>query len=280
MKIEALAKVNFTLEVLGRRPDGYHELRSVVLPVTLSDILEIEESSGIESDTGYGEGDLAVKAARALAEFARVKAGAKIHIDKRIPVGGGLGGGSADAAATLVALNEIWGLGLSREELSRLGASVGSDVPSLVMGGAVLMEGRGERVKPISSPEINLVIANPGVNSSTREVYSRCVPVVRRQSSSQLMVDALADNDLPAVSDCLVNDLQESAISLYPAISRLTEEIRSMGAQGVLMSGSGSSVFGVFEAREDAIKAAEALREKNFRAWHCRTLASQCSSIA
>ena len=153
MTVEANAKVNFTLEVFGKRADGYHALRSVVMPISLSDTLDIDvtDDGSITSDTGYDD-DLCVKAARVLrsqiSDF-RSQIGARIHVMKRIPAGGGLGGGSADAAAVLRALNELWKVGLSREELAEIGAQVGSDVPALVMDGPVVMEGRGEKVQDL-----------------------------------------------------------------------------------------------------------------------------------
>lgn len=272
MKLEAYAKVNFTLEVLGRRGDGYHELRSVVLPVSLADAIEITEDDEISSDSGYGENDLAVKAARALAASAGVDRGARIHIEKKIPVGGGLGGGSADAAATLVALNEIWRTGLSREELSEIASAVGSDVPALTLGGAVLMEGRGERVSRVESVGVDLVVANPGVECSTATVYSACRSFHREVSPSAAMIDALAKGDLTAIAGSLMNDLERPATSLCPAIGRLSDDIRSLGAKGVLMSGSGSSVFGIFSSQSDAAAAAMSLRKMNYGAWSCRTI--------
>ena len=145
MTTEAYAKVNLTLEVFGVRGDGYHALRSLVVPISLSDTLEIAPSAALSSDTGYDD-DLVLKAARALDP----SRGAEIRVTKRIPAGGGLGGGSADAAATLVALNDFWNLGCSREELCEIGAQVGSDVPALVLGGPVVMQGRGEVVERVA----------------------------------------------------------------------------------------------------------------------------------
>ena len=163
MKVEANAKVNFTLEVFGRRTDGYHALRSVVMPISLSDTLDIEVSDDgeITSDAGYDD-DLCVKAARVLRNVRMFESssvrmlGARISVKKRIPAGGGLGGGSADAAAVLRALNELWGIGLSREALAEIGAQVGSDVPSLVFNAPVVMEGRGEKISPLSTSTSSL----------------------------------------------------------------------------------------------------------------------------
>lgn len=240
MTIEAYAKVNYTLEVYGVRPDGFHALRSVVLPISLSDTLVVEPAAAFSSDTGYPD-DLCLKAARALKPDFPVA----IHVAKRIPAGGGLGGGSADAAATLLAVNELAGLGHSVDALARIGATVGSDVPALVLahaGGAVLMEGRGEQVSRVAAkvPSRHLVLANPGVASSTKEVYARAVP-----------------REMPA--DGRVNDLQAPAVALYPEIAEALKALSAMGAREGMMSGSGSTVYGFAASAESAAEIASAL---------------------
>ena len=272
MTAEAYAKVNLTLEVFGRRPDGFHALRSVVQPIELADTLSFESfpDGKIESDTGYGEADLAVRAARALRSAAfpggSASPGVRIKVVKRIPAGGGLGGGSADAAATLVALNALWGAGLSVEELCVIGASVGSDVPALVLAhslrGPVMMEGRGELVRPLSADErsrlgrrVHMVLANPGVESSTAEAYAGCSPRER----------PLAD---PLASP--VNDLQGVACRLHPEISSALDALAASGADGVMMSGSGATVFGFASDAAAAGRIAAAVRERGFLAWSTR----------
>lgn len=269
MRVEAYAKINLTLEVFDKRSDGYHALRSVVLPVSLSDTLTIEAAGDgtLASDAGYFD-DLCLKAARAL-DPAR---GARISVVKRIPAGGGLGGGSADAAATLLALNELWELGKNREELAAVGARVGSDVPALVLGGPVLMEGRGEKVsrleigheaKDARLGRLNFVLVNPGVFSSTAEVYSRCRPRLPSDASIVYnMQQALEYGDLKGIAAGLMNDLQEPAVKLHPGIREALEALKAAGAEGVLMSGSGSTVFGLVpsESRGREIAAALAAR--------------------
>lgn len=269
MTIEAPAKVNLTLEVLGERSDGYHALRSVVLPISLGDTLTVTVTAdgAIMSDSGYPD-DLCVKAARTLRTAVGGTRGADIRIVKRIPVGGGLGGGSADAAATLIALNELWGCGLGRARLAEIGAAVGSDVPALVFGrdgGAVLMEGRGERVSPLAAMPLDLVLVNPGVFSSTKEVYARCT--ARRAddpNATAALAAALAAGDLRGVTAALANDLQPPAEALHPEITAALAALRTAGAAGVLMSGSGSTVFGVMPSRAAADDLAGVLRTRGY----------------
>lgn len=245
LKIEAHAKINLTLQVLGRRPDGYHELRSVVVPIPLHDDVVLEASDGISvtlrslgSRESLGaleelerlpqERNLAWRAAQALRQATGCARGARISIVKRIPAGGGLGGGSADAAAVLNGLNELWGLHLSKTRLAEIGATVGSDVPALVWGGPVLMEGRGERVSPLPPgvrvPDLaRLVLRFPSVAASTPAVYAEFREEDRGRGA---------------------NDLQPAACRLYPEIAAALKALEVEGCEGVQMTGSGSTVFG------------------------------------
>lgn len=260
MTVEASAKINLTLEVYGRRADGFHELRSLVQPIAFADTLDFEPSEGgtIVSDTGYGEADLIVRAARTLRTAyapSRPNLGTRIHVVKRIPAGGGLGGGSADAAATLRALNELWGLKRSPEELAALGAAVGSDVPALVLAqhfrAPVWMEGRGERVRvaaPAQTARRSLVLVHPGVSSATAEVYARCTP-----------------RTMPATD--AVNDLQAAACALHPEIAYALAALVAVGAQDVMMSGSGSVVYGFADGEPSARAIAARLRALGCTTW-------------
>ena len=277
MDIEAFCKVNFTLEVLGRRPDGYHALRSVVVPVSLSDTLHVESTDGaVTSDTGYSD-DLCVKAARVLLGDGKGR-GASIGVEKRIPTGGGLGGGSADAAATLAALNEMYSLGLSPAELADAGAKVGSDVPALVLSrtaGAVLMEGRGEFVSPLGAglPLIHMVLVNPGVFSSTPEVFRACTPRVTNDAKILYnMKTALESGDVERIARSLQNDLEAPAMALHPEIARAKSALSEAGALGATMSGSGSTVFGLVESEEAGRKVASSLAGQGCKAWSVHTV--------
>lgn len=235
MILEAHAKINLTLEILGVRPDGYHDLRSVVVPIPLHDdvTLELADDVVVEMPGDLPqERNLAWKAAQALRRATGSTKGARIVIEKRIPQGAGLGGGSADAAAVLNGLNELWELGLSKARLCEIAAEVGSDVPALTFGGPVLMEGRGERVTPLADsplvgfplPDLSrLVLRTPPVFVSTPSVFREF-----RESDRGLGP----------------NDLQPAACRLHPEISDALAGLEAEGCEGVMMSGSGSSVFG------------------------------------
>ena len=285
MTVEAYAKVNLTLAVYGKRPDGYHALRSIVQPIVLADTLEIEPTDDglVSSDTGYGENDLIVRAARALVSRSRAAGtsrlpctpGCRVRVTKRIPAGGGLGGGSADAAAALNALNALWRLGKSPEELADIGAAVGSDVPALVLAQhyrrPVLMEGRGEKVSVLRRLRfplrgLPLVLANPGVHSSTPEVFAHCTPRVSDATGA-----AFSPREGGDVLR-LFNDLQEAAIALHPEIDATLEALRSLGARETMMSGSGATVFGFVETDSEAERLVKALQARGFSAWCSRML--------
>lgn len=240
VKVKAHAKINWTLEVLGKRPDGYHDLRSIVLPVALHDVVDLELAGAITCKTkGLDipqEKNLAYRAAVALCEATGCAQGVSISIEKHIPSGAGLGGGSSDAAAVLNALNAMWNLNLSCERLCEVAAGIGSDIPALVMGGPVLMEGRGEIVRRIdadllkglgveSLPTADLIeVFCPDVFSSTPAVYGEF-----------------------RESDCGLgpNDLQPAALRLYPEIADALANLEGKGLKRVTMSGSGSAVYGV-----------------------------------
>ena len=284
MTVSANAKVNFTLEVFGKRADGYHALRSVVMPITLSDTLDIEvmDDGEITSDTGYDD-DLCVKAARILRSSVSSlpsSLGAAIRVTKRIPAGGGLGGGSADAAAVLRALNELWNVGLPREELAEVGAQVGSDVPALVFNAPVVMEGRGERVTPLirsfehsEHSNIHLVLVNPGVHSSTKEVYAACTPrPLDGEDATARMIEAIDSGNPEKIAAALMNDLQSPAVKQHPEIADALVSLRTAGVIGAMMSGSGSSVFGIVQDAAEAERISSEMNARGYKAWPVQTL--------
>ena len=281
METKAYAKVNFTLEVFAERADGYHALRSLVVPVSLCDTIEVESAPGgsISSDSPYPD-DLCVKAAVKLRSAAIARGiqgaenlGAAISIVKRIPAGGGLGGGSADAAATLKALDSLWGLGFPRAALLEVAAQVGSDVPSLVHGGAVIMEGRGEIVSPFMDfAPFWLVLANPGVSVPTKKVFAAAQ--ARLTNDTRILHNirsALERRDLMDIASAMVNDLASPAQSLYPEISGALDALRDAGVCGPMMSGSGSTVFGLVPDEARGREIAALLEAKGLKAWCVHT---------
>jgi 4-diphosphocytidyl-2-C-methyl-D-erythritol kinase len=240
MTVNAYAKINWTLRVLGGRSDGYHDIESIVLPVALHDVITIEEDSSITCETmGLDvpqEKNLAYRAAVALRDATGCTRGARITIEKHIPPGAGLGGGSSDAAAVLNALNGMWDLGLPCDRLCEIAAGIGSDIPALVLGGPVLMEGRGERVRRIDADVLRKLGIESLPSAESIEVY--CPEVF---SSTPAVYGEFRESD----RDMGPNDLQPAALRLYPAIADGLKYLQGKGLRRVTMSGSGSAVYGV-----------------------------------
>lgn len=277
MTVQAHAKINLTLEVFGERADGYHALRSLVVPVSLADTIEIlpEGDGAIVSDSPYPD-DLCIKAAKALRDALGHDSslGASIRTEKHIPAGGGLGGGSADAAAVLLALNELWGAGLDRARLCEVAAEVGSDVPALVLGGPVLMEGRGENVSKFGEfPPFSLVLASPGVFSSTKEVYANCQS--RMTDDPAILYNmrlSLQSGDCERIAAAAVNDLALSACRLHPEIAATMDSLRECGVAHPSMTGSGSTVFGLVPNDARGHEVAALMEAKGCKAWSVHSL--------
>lgn len=256
MKIyeKAPAKINLVLDVKRKREDGFHEVEMIMTMVDLADRLEMEPLSRdqiiISSQVGYiplDEKNLAFQAAQLIKERYGVKQGVYIHLDKKIPVAAGLAGGSSDAAATLRGLNRLWQLGISEQELCQLGAELGSDVPFCVTGGTALATGRGEKLERIANPpQCWVVLAKPPINVSTADVYGRFrVNKIDKHPSISDMITALEGGSFSSMCNSLGNVLEQVTLSLYPEVRQLKESMIRLGADGVLMSGSGPTVFGL-----------------------------------
>jgi len=267
IQISAPAKVNLILRVLGRRLDGYHDIQSLMVVIDLTDELTVRPTndsqikldiSGIDLDAGPT--NLIYRAAKAFIERFKTPSGVAIHLKKRIPLAAGLGGGSSDAAAVLAALASISGI-RDRGALFEIAAGLGADVPFFLFGHSAKAEGIGEKLYPCNvAPNIPILIANPGVPISTKEVYQNL--------NMSLTKKGFTDNFPTLVGSArhaasvLTNDLEGYVLQKYADVAKLKEYFIGAGALGSLMSGSGSSVFGVFENHEDAVKIAEILREK------------------
>ncbi|GIP01423.1 4-(cytidine 5'-diphospho)-2-C-methyl-D-erythritol kinase [Paenibacillus lautus] len=271
MKIyeKAPAKINLMLDVLHKRPDGFHEVEMVMTMIDLADRLEMSEQKRdtiiITSQAGYiplDEKNLAFQAARLIKERYDVKKGVHIHLDKKIPVAAGLAGGSSDAAATLRGLNRLWGLGIPQEELLALGAELGSDVPFCVTGGTALATGRGEVLTPIPNPpQCWVIVAKPPINVSTAEVYGRLrSEQIQRHPSAERMVEALTQGSFQQMCQSLGNVLEEVTLKMHPEVQQLKEGMLKLGADGALMSGSGPTVFGLVSKESKVARIYNGLR--------------------
>jgi len=259
IRLRTHAKVNLFLRVVGRRPDGYHEIESIFHGISLADDLTVRPTQGDEVEVDmtiprgseHGapqrESNLAYLAAAALGERGATRSGVSIDIVKNIPIGAGLGGGSGNAAGVLVALNELWGAGFGNDDLNLLGASVGSDVPYCLMGGTMLVTGRGDKLTPLPSPrDLQFVLGISDQPLLTRDVYAHWDELgASSGAGSASMTLALGGGDPHEVAQLLHNDLEPAAFSLRPELEELKKVISTAGALGAGLTGSGPTLFGI-----------------------------------
>lgn len=289
-KLPAFAKINLSLRVLGRRTDGFHEIRTIFQTISLRDSLAFEpiESDRIEfsceaadslADSARApndESNLVYKAAQALRERYGLSLGAKIRLEKRIPAQAGLGGGSSDAAAALLGLSHLWKLKTSKSDLYELGARIGSDVPFFFYGGTALGTGTGTKIEPLEDfPKKPLLVVVPGVGVSTAEAYkalnvSALTKVGRAANLSVSRAKAQKEDHL---HELMRNDFEAVVMVSRPEIGRARDSLLRAGAREAMLSGSGSSVFGVFDDNEKADRACADLRtNESWRVFSCETL--------
>jgi 4-diphosphocytidyl-2-C-methyl-D-erythritol kinase len=262
VRLRAFAKVNYALEVRGLRDDGYHEIASVLQSISLADELEIERSRGgfellFEPEgveVGPLEENTVYKAWALLWEVSGHELPVRMRLHKKIPAGAGLGGGSADAAAVLVGMNELFGLGLNYRELRDIGGRVGADVPFCLLGGTALGEGRGEVLTPLPAPpDHHLVLAKPVRSAETGGVYRAYDERPGKGTASvKPVVAALRTGDLPALGEALGNDLEPITAGFVPEVTTYVRELLRAGALGATMTGTGTAVYGIFGIGEDA----------------------------
>jgi 4-diphosphocytidyl-2-C-methyl-D-erythritol kinase len=272
MVCEAPAKVNLRLEIVGRREDGYHLLQSIMVPLSLADELSFEPAArGVEftcDDPGLpvGDGNLVVRAAKSLLAAAGNGRGARIHLIKRVPSAAGLGGGSSDAATTLLCLRDLFGLPVSSEKMQALALGLGADVPFFLARSACLVRGIGEHVAPYEvMAGLPLALVKPAAGLSTPQVYQALGwPLTRRIDPPKLPPSLGTPESICA---WLRNDLEAPALSLLPAVGECKQLLRTMGALGVQMSGSGPTVFGIFASDREAVRARDAAQARGW--WSC-----------
>ena len=277
--VHAPGKLNLFFEVLAKRDDGYHEIETLICPVGLYDTvyfregprgqleLRCQRANGASGPTGLrgevlpeGRENLVLRAVELLRQQAGVDSGATLRLVKRIPIAAGLGGGSSDAAAALVAANQGWGLGRSSGQLARISAELGSDVPFFLAGGPAICRGRGERVEPVAGAAVlHFVVVYPPAGLSTAAVYDVCRPATRPQTPAPLL-KALTRGDITQTGRLLFNRLQAAAEKLSPWIGRLQRELARQDCLGHGMSGSGTSYFGLCRHARHARRVARRLQ--------------------
>ena len=271
LQLKAYGKINLGLDVIRKRPDGYHDLDMIMQMVDVYDDVIIEKKAGeeivVKADAAVlsnGKDNLAYMAAKMLFDEFGIKSGVEITIHKRIPIAGGMAGGSSDCATTLIGINEMFNLGLSKQQLMERGVKLGADVPYCVLGGTAIAREIGEVLTPLPTPpQCHVIIAKPPISVSTAYVYGHIRPdeITKRPDIEQMTL-AIKEQDLNKLSDLLYNVMEEVTVSEYPVIEKLKSIMLENGALNSIMSGSGPTVFGLFDDREKAQAAMKALDSK------------------
>lgn len=265
---KAPAKINLTLDALYKRTDGFHELETIMTTIDLADRIDLflreDQKITLESSSGlvpHDERNLAYRAALLLQEKIGVKKGVHIRIDKHIPVAAGLAGGSSDAAATLRGCNRLWDLGLTETELIELAAELGSDVPFCVYSGTALAKGRGEILIPLPTPPLCwVVMAKPPISVPTADIFQRLVvDQIKNRPNTEEMVKAIKLRNYQSIIQNLDNVLEPVTFQLYPEVEKIKEKIKQFGTDGVLMSGSGPTVFSLVQSERRAKRLVNSL---------------------
>ena len=270
LELKALAKINLGLDVLGRRENGYHDVRMVMQTIYLYDNVTLNktEEAGIQLKTNLSylpvdENNIAYKAAKMLIEEFNIQEGVEIILDKHIPVAAGMAGGSSNAAAVLVGMNRLFGLGLSQQELKDRGVKLGADVPYCIMRGTVLAEGIGEILTPLAPmPKCFILVAKPGIGVSTKTVYEKLdAKEIEEHPDIDGVIAGLEEGDLKKIATSMGNVLENVTIPDYPIIEDIKNVMKEEGALNAMMSGSGPTVFGIFDDRKLAKQAGQKIKE-------------------
>ena len=263
-KILSPAKVNLLLKVVSKRPDGYHNLVSIIDLISIYDTIELEDTlddkvvvTDLAGALPDGPENTMFRAAMLLKRAFNVHRGIRIVVDKKIPMGAGLGGGSSNAASVMKELVRRWGISLEQDEMMSLGREIGADVPLFLYGNPCVMKGIGDRVEPLELPKLDYLVVYPNVVLSTKEVYQGLrIVLTRNENEVTFSRHFLAASD---IADVLENDLEVVAVGKCPVIKTIKERLIEAGAVGALMSGSGSAVFGIFRSQRDAVAASQQL---------------------
>lgn len=278
ISVKAYAKINLSLDILGTLPNGYHEVKMVMQTVSLYDLVELtKKDEGITLGCSVkflptNSDNLAYRAAESFFKETGISGGCDIFLKKHIPIGAGLAGGSSNAAAVLTGLNTLYDARLSTEKLCEMGKALGADVPYCIIGGTRLAEGIGENLSPLPRlPYCHIVLVKPAFSISTKWAYENfdaCTDVVHPPTDK--LIEALRKRDLKGVCANMGNVLEDVSIAHYPILSAVKNDLYDLGAVGAQMSGSGPTVFGIFEDEEKAKAAKEILWKKYKTAYVCR----------
>lgn len=270
LELKALGKINLGLDVLGRRENGYHDVRMVMQTLYLYDQIRMQKTKepGIRLSTNLyylpaDENNLAYKAADLLMREFEIKEGVDISLEKHIPVAAGMAGGSSNAAAVLFGMNRMFSLGLSQKELMDRGVTLGADVPYCVMRGTVLAEGIGEILTPLPAmPKCHVLIAKPPISVSTKLVYKKLDShEITEHPDIDGILEGLKSKNLKKIASCMGNVLEKVTIEEYPVIEEIKNVMKENGALNAMMSGSGPTVFGIYEEKERAKRAAQKIKD-------------------
>ena len=274
---KSFAKINLSLDVLGRLENGYHEVQMVMQTVSVFDLVTVSKiKHGIELSTNLpylpiDRNNIAYRAAEEFFEYTGIKEGVSIDISKRIPVGAGLAGGSSNASAVLKAMNKLFGTGLSLKELCNIGVKLGADVPYCVLGGTRLAEGIGEKLSPLPRlPKCSIILVKPGFSISTKTVYEKidsCIDY--KHPETKKIIEGLRQSDLNTITSAMGNVLEEVSIAEHPILQQVKDELYSLGAIRAQMSGSGPTVFGIFKTYDEARRAKKELWGKYKTVYIC-----------
>ena len=272
--LKSRAKINLSIDVLGKRQDGYHLVEMIMQTIDLYDLIEINEKDNDQitikstsDEIPLDCNNLVYKAANLIKKTFKINKGVEIHIKKNIPVAAGMAGGSSNAAAVLVGLNKLWNLNLSNQQLEKIGLKLGADVPFCINGGAVLASGIGEELTPIKglTKDVCILVCKPDLFVSTKEVYE-CIDSkdIDKRPNNKFLIECLKNEDTRQLAENMFNVLEGVTMDKQPVIQQIKDIMTNNRALGAMMSGSGPTVFGLYENREDAVKC-KAILEKQFK---------------
>lgn len=270
MRLRAMAKINLGLDVIRKRDDGYHEVRMIMQTIKMYDVLDIrkKKTQGISLSTNLpyvpsDERNLVYKAAKLLMDEFDIKEGISMRLFKFVPVAAGMAGGSSDAAAAFVGVNRLFRLGLSQEELMERAVQIGADVPYCIMRGTALAEGIGEKLTPLPAmPEGYVLIGKPGINVSTKTAYENLnLAAIEQHPDIDGMIRDIRNKDIYSMTEKMVNVFEPGLMKKYPVIQEIRDFMEEKGALKAMMSGSGPTVFGIFDSKEKMNAAASALKK-------------------